>query len=1479
MAEDQTGSGRTARGRAAVWAIAGLLVVNALAAVLQHHAAAIEAPRLRLRLASPAQALAGGTVGVALQVSEPDGAAASDCPVTVRVGDGQPQEFRTDSSGSGAVAAAVPAAPGDVPLTVTAGDGARRTQLSQQLEIVQRHQVLFLLDRGRAVAGDTVHWLVRVTDAGTGRAVADSPITVTWRGSPLRHPLSGLVTAIPQPPMQVAAQHARSDEAGVAVGELPLLSAMLVDRLTATAESGEPALGQAVAWVHIVPEAAPSLRVAVDDAGSLQAAPMRLQVTGRDRLGWPLDGVPLHAGPVAARLVDGRATVPLTNATRDSLNSTDDVSAEIAGRRANAPLPVGPPLNAQPTVTAVDGPLVWGEPVLNRLELPGDGRRREPLACRVTAGERVIFEGETDGWGTALFETTWAEGDRPQVAIEAAAPVPVHAELAAPEGRLRVRLEAAEQDDRLRVLVLDRGTATVTVALVQQDFVRSAAMATLREGRAEVTLAVPPGLAGPCLVVVQPWADAAEPGTAVRFDWLPTAHAPGESEVSTLLVAAAPTPAAGEAVAWPLPLTASGLSPDRVWPSRSARVLAAYEAADASSGRRLLWPSPGAVGVRRDISSLALRADAEYLAAQAAAKREEAFNRWYLPALWTELTLAIGLLALALSSLEARSVRIAAVVLPLGAAVLVSRLGAAAVPASAGLAALALVCVAPGTWAAWLLVAVAAGVAVWGVGAEHTSGLLLSAAACALAGVTAVLREMVRPRPRTAAAGAGLVALGVFALAVLAHPEPALPVATQPGEPSEPESKTFDGNFAVVCPDGWSRPSVWTVGEGEAGAGLDTWQLSFGPDGGLAETYLPGDHPLLGTLPWPESMVVGDEVELSLRLWPTRADATQVTVAVGVDSTRVDLRSTPQRTVSLAAGQVTTVPLRLRAVQPGMASVRAVVTPTNGSPLDLAGSIRVVADGVARSHVVTQRLLGEVTVPLDVPADALPGSSKLQLSVYADAKTWCRPSLSWLANRPSGDLTAAAARLLATAVWLPVRHAGAEVDKSSPEFRAAGLAYHEFLRRYVAESDGRKPSTGAVAKAWGLLALARYARSATVAPELLHGLSQELLVARLPHGSWVAEDRNESLMLSAMATWALASLPEPPVEALTPAVAYLTASLSGGEANAVELAWTANALLAADPGSLGAREAVLQLTEIARRPGAAARWPAPETTALGSHGTAADAEIHAAALLALLVAGSQPELVASGIDDLLARRRSDGSYGSSAATALAVAAQQLADSSRETAGGGAIAVQVNQAAARQCAIAQDAASASLDLTEDLVRGDNTVAVQPLDGSHLILDLRYDYAVTRPAPAAAAPLRVTGRLSRAMLKPGEPVDAIWSIDVPDEDGAEGLRLDITLPPGWQADQRTVHKAIQSWHGDGAVDGQRVQLVLNPRSRPATASPTVRLRCWTSGAFRGSGPQATLSAPGWPGQIAEAATGHVEVAAPPKAPDAKPADVLR
>ncbi len=406
-------------------------------------------------------------------------------------------------------------------------------------------------------------------------------------------------------------------------------------------------------------------------------------------------------------------------------------------------------------LSTVDGPAVWGEPVLNRLQVRTGGDPAASLDCVVRLGEREVWQGTTDSWGCAVFESTWAAGDRPMVAVAGWPAQPTDLPLLPPGGQVRLRhAPAAFSGDTLTIELRGAGHGPIAVALHAGGSVRSAVVAELQDGEATVALPTPAGLAGVATIVARTLSGPAVEPTSRSLLLLPReSPTAAGAQAPTLLVGAAPTPAAGEPVRWPLALAAAGLRDplERHWREPLLRLAAAGHV-DAA-GSAALSDCYGLPPDRATTESV-FRADAGELAAQQAVQRVAELQRWYRPAGWTQLAVLLTALVLSLAAHGSRLARVVAIVLPLGAAAALAAFGwPRGWPAVAGLAALALVACDSGTWSPWVLLAIAAGLTAWGAGLADGTAALLAAAACGLAGSAAVLRQVAVNRPGHAVAG------------------------------------------------------------------------------------------------------------------------------------------------------------------------------------------------------------------------------------------------------------------------------------------------------------------------------------------------------------------------------------------------------------------------------------------------------------------------------------------------------------------------------------------------------------------------------------------------------------------------------------------------------------------------------------------------------------------------------------------------------
>lgn len=1425
--------------------LAVLLLLNLAAALLLQRLGQVREPPLRVDLSGRSELLAGGTAGLAVQVTAPDGIGQADCPLEIRVGGAAPQFVRTDASGRAAVAAPVPTTPGEAELLLVAGQGAGRTALRQTVRVRVRHRVLWLVDRDQIAPGETVHWLARVVSAGTGQPVSGAPLVVEWSRR-----------QADSPQRLMATQHATTDGAGVAHGRFRTAPGDAYE-LVGEVSSGEPVAGRATVSLRIEAPA-PTLMLAPDQPSFRAGQPVALTVKAADAAGWPVDGpaVEVSAAGVSttARLRHGVARVSLPALPPGE--TTVQAAAKVGGSTVRASAAAAVTTAGQPLyearLEAVDGPLVRGEAVLCRLQVLAGGRPAATVRYRLLAGSREISEGETDRRGSALFDATWADGELPVVSIEGGPASPVAAEFEPAEDSIRLRLHPPDGVE-LPVEVRSRRSGLAVLELVRDGFAAAAVTTPVGPSPVTVALPMPAHQTGYGEVVARHAGAADEAVTVVPFVRLDDATGDAD-HVATLLVAAAPPPSGWLPWSWPIDWLAAGLAP----PSGSVRQALRRVAVEGQDS--FWWPLEPGLAPPTQAAAARFAADARQLAVQAAAGREAEVRRWAGPGLWTEVLVLLAFATLSLAAQPRLAARVGAVLLPLAAGAWVAR-RPELVPVAALLAALAAVCAAGGTWPAWILTAVAGVIAALAAGADDGSVLLLSAAACALAATTAILRPMAAQHPRRATLLAALVACGTYAVVWLSLADVTVPglattVAAPPSESPVPAARG-----GAVCGPGWPSPTVWRVGDSndEVPPGSSLWRVSFASDGAVRTQFQPAAAGALLRAAWPEELVVGDEAEVGVEAFLRGVGPAAANYTVEVDSTRLDLRSAPARTVQLEPGTTLPLPLRLRAVKPGPARISATLTPADGAAaVRLAATIQVLADGLPRVQEVTRRIGTGQTIEIVVPEGALPGSSRLQLTLCSGLEAWARPALARFTASPQPGLVGAAAGLLATAAWLPWR-AQPEPGADAPELTSAALAYQSFVSAHEAMDE----PADMVTEAWALLALGRYARSAAVDSAMLDDLAAAVRSSQLADGSWPAAGDTSAVAVTALATWALSALPQPPATALQPAVAWLTEALDGEPLPLATLAWVANALLQADPGALGAREAVERLAARATEPGTP-----PDATPLGSYGAAARAEVQAAVVLALLRAGNQPELAASCLDELLPARAPDGSCGSPAATALAIVAAQAAADSGGGAREAAVQVRVNDGPATVYADDGRGDGLTTDLTRRLRRGANTIMLRAEGGHPTIASLRYDHALAWPRNSAGQTETLTGAVLPRAVEPGRPVTVTWHARSTRPSPA-GWRLTITSPPGWRLDAAPPAGAV--------VTGQHLTLTLPSSSE--LLDVTLPLRYLTGRAFRGSGPRATLQAVGWPERQAVAGSGTVTVQPQAATPATPPGTVLR
>ncbi len=568
-------------------------------------------------------------------------------------------------------------------------------------------------------------------------------------------------------------------------------------------------------------------------------------------------------------------------------------------------------------------------------------------------------------------------------------------------------------------------------------------------------------------------------------------------------------------------------------------------------------------------------------------------------------------------------------------------------------------------------------------------------------------------------------------------------------------------------------------------------------------------------------------------------------------------------TVTVAANEVTVAyfPLRVTGVGAGHFEVNA----TGDQMSDrVQRVVQLVYNGEAQTIIASGRLTGSLTLPLTLPAEALPGTRQVTLRLYPNTLSQVRQGLDGLLRRPSGNAADIVNQNFANSLLLSLLQQGGAPTNDplySRAERLIGLGYQRLAAYESAhEPGGFSLYDAAPARLWlsayALWQLTEMSKLTYVDPQLLGRITNFLYQQQLPDGSWPADEmryngpwraRQARLATTAYIAWLMAESGNPnPV-----ATAYLRQAKDDELADPYVQALVINALLTDAETRAQAVTRLQQLAAQHQNAQGLAYWPTTLSTFLGGWGESADQETTALIAYALLRSGEQPDLAQSALDYLLSRRQADGAFATPQLTVLTLQALRLATTQEEPQQTATITVTMNGQTVQQLSLDATVAegqeitltalppTATLQITVD----GQIVAPYQLISTYV---LPWEQVAARSATATEQPFVITAAYAPDVVTQHEMVTVRTTITASTVTANERRPGDLVatlgLPPGFTPLPADL-AALARMRIVSAYEVRPNQLVLYlSRLHPGRSyTVALRLQANTPGAFQVLSPQ--------------------------------------
>jgi uncharacterized protein YfaS (alpha-2-macroglobulin family) len=520
----------------------------------------------------------------------------------------------------------------------------------------------------------------------------------------------------------------------------------------------------------------------------------------------------------------------------------------------------------------------------------------------------------------------------------------------------------------------------------------------------------------------------------------------------------------------------------------------------------------------------------------------------------------------------------------------------------------------------------------------------------------------------------------------------------------------------------------------------------------------------------------------------------------------------PEKTIEIGAGEISSTNFRIRALKPGRHSFRVSARGTSLSD-SVERTVRVKPDGRRIEQVVNGRLDKAAQASITIPANAVVGGNDLYLKVYPGAFSQVVEGMDSIFRMPSGCFEQTSSttypNVLVLSYLQRTRQTKPAIELKALNFIAQGyqrlISYEIYGGGF--EYFGNAPANE-ILTAYGLMEFSDMAEVYDVDPKLI-SRTREWLISRCGNDGSFGNSR-----ATAYIAWAIAEAGGAKQLKLT--LDYLARETDDSN-DAYALGVNANALLAAGRKS-EAREILKQLSALGKNDGDLVFWPVDGVGPMHSMGDSLTIETTAIVVQAMLRANYEVGTAHKALEWLISKRDGAGTWFSTQATVQAMRALLIgAESVGETAET-EVQISVNGSAVEPLQINAENADVFhlISLTEHVKAGVNAVEMTAGGNSNLawqIVSVHYDPASEEPQEPSKV-LEIETKYSADRLEVNDllKVQVILRYNRPEP--ARMTLVDLGIPPGFQVETASLQQLLD----DGQIEryeikGNQVSLYLD------------------------------------------------------------------
>jgi len=516
-----------------------------------------------------------------------------------------------------------------------------------------------------------------------------------------------------------------------------------------------------------------------------------------------------------------------------------------------------------------------------------------------------------------------------------------------------------------------------------------------------------------------------------------------------------------------------------------------------------------------------------------------------------------------------------------------------------------------------------------------------------------------------------------------------MPMEEMAAEPEEMKEKATSGSGQAAEPPRlrqyfpetmYWNPEAITDGQGnlsldiEMADSITTWRLSAlasSQDGrlGASTVGVRVFQDFFIDLDLPLALTQNDEIAVPVGVFnylPQR----QTVRLVLEQGNWFELEGEAEQEITIEGNDIQVVYFRIKATEFGTHPLT--VTAFGESMSDaIRKEVTVYPDGKRMDFSSSDMLTESVSLPVDIPAQAVPGTEQIVVKIYPGVVSQVVEGLDSMLRMPYGCFEQTSSITYPNVLVLDYLKT---TGQASPETQLKAEEYinlgYQRLTTFEVSGGGFSlfgdPPPDRMLTAYGLQEFADMSRVHNVDPALTARAAEWLMSEQDGDGSWandqglVHEDtwsklENDRLPVTAYAVWSLVEAGYGDDSRVQAGLSYVREHLSQANDPYV-VALVANALVAGAPDEKFTSQTLDTLANMAQSDGSAVFWTSDVATFMGSEGQTGSIETTALATYALLRSGTHPDVANGGLTYLVREKDSFGTWYSTQATVLSLKA-------------------------------------------------------------------------------------------------------------------------------------------------------------------------------------------------------------------------------